>query len=143
MISKGQLALGVAVSGVTLVGVGIDVSGAFAAPSTHTLVYKTAVIKHVYHPKTATEIATSSLSKGGTVVGLDLANCHVTKSHDDCKEAFSVTGGLIYGQYTGTPNNISGVITGGTGKFKNASGTIHAVFEKHHRGAIITLKYHG
>jgi hypothetical protein len=141
-----HMLLGVLASAVALTGTAVTVPAALATSGTHTLVFKTASLKLVSHAKPATQIGANSLSKGGTVVGLDVANCRVTVTHGEvhghCKEAYSVPGGLIYARYASGAKGASGVITGGTGKFTGVTGTMHAVFEKNHRHATVTLKYH-
>ena len=84
-------------------------------------------------------------SKSGKRVGYDAQTCMFTNLHPPqlgCSLVFAIPGGTITGQYIGAPPPHKLVaITGGTGKYVGASGTIEVVESGHDVSVKNTLTF--
>ena len=84
-------------------------------------------------------------SKSGKRVGYDAQTCIITNLHPPqlgCSLVFALPGGTITGQYIGAPPPHKLVaITGGTGKYVGANGTIEVVESGHDVSVKNTLTF--
>jgi hypothetical protein len=63
---------------------------------------------------------------GHKVIGHDVLYCRSTRTHSNCQIALAQQGGLIYAHFLlrDSDHSIRGTITGGTGHYRGARGTI-------------------
>lgn len=96
--------------------------------------------------QTVTSQQDKDVNKAGKIVGFDLLYLVFNPKNETAKINFTavLNGGFVYGVATGSSNPvIHGTVTGGTGIFKGAAGTILA---KNLNGAgtktAVTITYH-
>jgi hypothetical protein len=109
---------------VTGVGVGTSVA-ASSAPTSHTLTFKS---KQVSSKRLKSAVINVDKDvKAGKYIGNDVVRFTFTKKNSaKATVAAAFKGGLIYASFNSTQNGTisAGKVTGGTGQFKNATGTI-------------------
>jgi hypothetical protein len=120
-----------AVAAVTVIGSGAFVLPALASPhaATHTLRFISVTKTQVSFTKTSVGIQDTDVNSAGKVVGFDdiygtRASTSATSSTADF--VFVTRGGILYGTFTINlvNDNISNAkVTGGTGIFRNATGS--------------------
>jgi hypothetical protein len=97
-----------------------------ALAKTHTIRFKSVTLKQHNFSKTSFG-ETGKDVRHGTIVGFDTINgkFHPKTRSANGAVAFSTKGGMLIGKLTFSNGPITtGRVTGGTGKFKNATGTI-------------------
>lgn len=63
--------------------------------------------------------------QNGTVVGYDSVRCTFSNPVATCTVAAAYKGGFLYGKFTqDAKGNLTGKVTGGTGKYQGATGTL-------------------
>jgi hypothetical protein len=125
MNTKITVLAGAAALATAAVGLGLD-GPASAHAVTHTMSFRTPQIQD--RMINDVDIATDKNVQHGTVVGYDVTSCHVDiHTHiARCAVALARAGGLMYARVhvnvdTGQGG---GVVTGGTGHFAGASGSV-------------------
>src|ERR1700722_2970436 len=125
-------------------------SAALAAPAiasahsvTHTLKFTSITERSVQFSKTTGGQQDRDVNSKGKLIGFDelyfVMGAHSFKANVTVDTA----GGMLYGNLTLTQNSIKGTVTGGTGKFKGAKGTIIAKnLNAKGTRTLVTVKYH-
>jgi hypothetical protein len=147
MSKPSRTTLGLATAGLLAVA-GVTVapqlgSASPAKATTHTLklaAHETAT--HNIQPNHFIGADTDKSPATGKVRGYDSITGHFNlKTHTvKIDAAVALKGGLITAHLVGSGKTLDGDITGGTGKYKNITGTIHTL-DKGHKVTLITLKY--
>jgi hypothetical protein len=104
-------------------------AGASAHTATHTLKFVAVLKKLVIYTKTTVAEQDTDVNSAGKAIGFDeLYATQTGKTTGTADIAYAETGGLLYGTLILTDNGAGahGTVTGGTGAFKGASGTITA-----------------
>jgi hypothetical protein len=142
-----QKALAVAALGAaSAVGIAAVAMPALASSgsTTHTLKF-VAVDQKQTQPSKHTFVEDEQAVRGGKVIGFGLLDGRITSSTGGVGVvAFGTKDGLVYAKVTinNTPTT-TGTITGGTGSFKGASGTISVTnLNKSGSRATVTIRYH-
>jgi hypothetical protein len=126
--------------GTTITAVGaavvIGTTGALVLPAaasthaaTHTLKFVSVLKKLVIYTKATVAEQDTDVTSAGKTIGFDELYATQTGTTTGTADvAYAETGGLLYGVLTLTHNGAyaHGTVTGGTGKFKDATGTITA-----------------
>jgi hypothetical protein len=101
---------------------------ASAHSTTHTLKFTAVQLKSANFSQTAGGSAEKDVNSAGKVIGFDVINIQVDPTTHKPAGAvtLSLNGGFLYGTLKLTNNPIHGTVTGGTGTFKGATGTITA-----------------
>jgi hypothetical protein len=140
-----KLAIGVAVAAVIASGVGVAVTVETSAASapTHTLKFNAIELRSHNTSKTTFTSAEVERHKG-KFVGYDVVTGRFNPSTNrvHINVAVARKGGLLFAQLSAKGNNdLHGTVTGGTGKFDGAVGTVtaHSVSNKK---TAVTVKYH-
>jgi hypothetical protein len=141
-----RAALGVAAAALAVIGVAVAPQLGSAAPApaaTHTLrlaAHQTA--GHNFRPNKFIEAETDRSPATGKVRGFDTirGSFNLTTHRVKIDAALALKGGLITAHLSGKGRTFDGVITGGTGKYKTITGTIHA-HSKSSKVTLITLTY--
>jgi len=125
MNTKLALVAGTSALAVAAVGLGLD-GPAAAHAVTHTMTFKThQITDRIVHD---VDVATDKNVAHGSVVGYDVTSCRVNvQTHiARCQVALARAGGLMYSRahVNVVTNRGGGTVTGGTGRFAGASGTI-------------------
>ena len=138
-----------AIGATALVGTGAFVLPALASASspTHTLKFISVEKKSVKFTKTTGGQQDTDVNTRGKIIGFDELYFKVTSStKSTVNVTLDTTGGMLYGTLAVNFNSliIKGKVTGGTGAFKGATGTITAK-ELNSAGSqtAVTIKYHG
>jgi hypothetical protein len=123
-----------AIIAVAAVAVALGTTGALVLPAvasahsaTHALRFVSVLKKLVIYTKTTVAEQDTDVNRAGKVIGFDeLYATQTGKTTGTADVAFAETGGLLYGALTLTHNGARahGMVTGGTGAFKGATGTI-------------------
>jgi hypothetical protein len=110
------------------------ITAASAAPhsgpahnASHTLKFTTVVVKRVAFTRTNFGLQETDVNSAGKTIGFDNVNIRSTsRTSARADVAVDVKGGFLYGTVTTTNGGktFSGKVTGGTGTFKGATGTI-------------------
>jgi hypothetical protein len=112
--------------------------------TTHTLKFIVVDQKQT-QPSKRTFVEDDQAKRGGKVIGFGILDGRITSSTGGVGVvAFGTKGGLIYAKVTinNTPTT-NGTITGGTGSFKGAKGTISVTnLNKSGTRATVTIHYH-
>lgn len=121
---------------------GLLFSTAASAQSTaHTLAFTAVKVNTIEYSQTASAETDKDVSSG-KLIGFDVlhSNVNPTSNVVTITGAVDVQGGLIYGTLTSTTTSsvATGTVTGGTGAFKDATGTITA--EENKSGSKIAVK---
>ena len=127
-----KLRLLVVLAGTTAaVGVGaflLPAAGHSGSPATtHTIRFTAVTEKQATLGKSTFVQSQVDHNKAGTVIGVDVINVAFssTMSLSHGRVALSAKGGMLYGMLTfPTATTTTGKVTGGTGRFKGATGTI-------------------
>jgi hypothetical protein len=123
--------------------------GAFVVPATagtawmtHTLKFTSVTKDTLIISKTTVAEQDTDVNKSGKVIGFDMVYLTVNPKTGKGKGTFSFVtrGGFIYGAFRLTKTGAAGTITGGTGRYAGAMGTIVAKTLTKTRTAV-TLKY--
>jgi hypothetical protein len=104
-------------------------SASAGTAATHTLTFTAVQVSEVAYSGTVVNVAENSVNKAGTVIGYELLHVVInpTKGTDAFNIVFSFSGGFLYGVFIESGNPvIHGKLTGGTGAFQGATGTILA-----------------
>jgi hypothetical protein len=114
----------------------LGTTGALALPAvasahdaSHTLTFTTVRDKRVSFTSETFGDQGTMVSSAGKTIGFDVAYGAITgKDKGTLNLAFDISGGLLYGTVTTTNagKTLAGKVTGGTGAFKGATGTITA-----------------
>jgi hypothetical protein len=128
------------------VGLGAVAMPALASSgsTTHTLKF-VAVNQKQTQPSKRTFVEDDQAKRGGKVIGFGILDGRITSSTGGTGVvAFGMKDGIVYAKVTinNTPTT-NGTITGGTGPFKGASGTISVTnLNKSGTRASVTIRYH-
>jgi hypothetical protein len=125
----------------------VGTSGAFLLPAasartiTHTIRFTSVQTAGVNYSKTTGAQADKDVNKAGKVVGFDVLRFAYDPKTNKGSTGVVVglAGGFLYGQLSGTGSVIHGSVTGGTGNYKGAKGTITA---KTGPNTAVTITYH-
>ena len=114
----------------------LGITGAILLPAaasahavTHTLTFTSVAQGQAKFSATSTGFEDKDLSKAGKVIGYDVVNITVdpTTGKVSAWVTLDTAGGLLYGTLKVSSNPVShGTVTGGTGAFAGATGTITA-----------------
>lgn len=109
-------------------GVMLATTAAGAQNATTTLKFTSVKLKKVDLSKTTLVETDSDVSSSGKVLGFDVLHFTVSKTKVTIDGTVDVAGGLIYGTLTSTTSSpkATGKVTGGTGTYKGATGSIKA-----------------
>jgi hypothetical protein len=102
-------------------------AAASAHNASHTLKFTTVVVKRVAFTRTNFGLQETDVNSTGKTIGFDNVNIRFTsRTSARADVAVDVKGGFLYGTVTTTNGGktFSGKVTGGTGTFKGATGTI-------------------
>ena len=126
-------------------------AGAMVVPSiasahslTHTLKFTSVTERSVNFSKTVSAQQDRDVSEG-KIIGFDQLYLTFNPSAGTVKGNVTVVtnGGMLYGTLRLTQTSITGKVTGGTGKFKGARGTISAKnLNTAGTRTAVTIKYH-
>jgi hypothetical protein len=100
---------------------------ASAHSTTHTLKFTAVTLKSASFSQTAGGSAEKDVNSAGKIIGFDVINIRFdpTTHKPSAGVTLSLNGGFLYGTLKLTNNPvIHGTVTGGTGIFKGATGTI-------------------
>ena len=134
---------------VVLAGAGAVLLPAVASAhsTTHTLKFTAVTLKGGNFSKTSGGGADQDVNSAGKVIGFDVTNYgfNPTTKAESLNVALSTNGGILYGALK--PSNalvIKGTVTGGTGTFQGATGTIVAKqLNKAGTKTAVTITYSG
>jgi hypothetical protein len=135
-----------ALSSASAIGIAAVAMPALASSgsTTHTLKF-VAVNQKQTQPSKRTFIEDAQAERGGKVIGFGILDGRITSSTGGVGVvAFGTKAGLVYAKVTinNTPTT-TGTITGGTGSFKGANGTISVTnLNKSGSRARVTIHYH-
>ncbi len=140
----------------SIIGAGLAAAvvagGAFAVPAlasphaatTHKMAFISVTKAGVGFSETSAGVQQTDVNKAGKVIGFDeVFGVAISASSVDTNFALDVEGGLLYGTYTlntVTGKITHGKVTGGTGAFKHATGTLAAKAISAHKNSI-TITY--
>jgi len=117
-----------------------------SAAKTHTVSFISVQETMHNYSQTATAEQDKDVNKAGKVVGYDLLYFVFNPKTESAKLNFTavISGGFVYGVANASANPVThGTVTGGTGIFKGASGTILAKnLNKSGTRTAITITYH-
>ena len=117
---------------------------ASASSATHTLKFTAETNKSIMFNKTSGGSQETDVNAAGKIIGFDvLYFAAVSPTTGNINVTFDTTGGLLYGTATvsiKTNKVTNGKVTGGTGAFAGATGTITATSAGKNREAI-TITY--
>jgi hypothetical protein len=125
------------------------VPAASASPSaakTHTLTFTSVQeAMHNFSPTSSSE-QDKAINQAGKVVGYDLLYFVFSPKTETAKINFTavLSGGFVYGVANGSDNPVTrGTVTGGTGAFKGATGTLYAKsLNAAGTRTAVTIRYH-
>jgi hypothetical protein len=107
-----------------------QIASASADHATHTLKLISVTKKMVSFTKTSVGIQDTDVNKAGKVIGFDeIYGVETSPTTSAANVTLDTTGGMLYGTFTinlRTGNISDGKVTGGTGAFKGARGTLKA-----------------
>jgi hypothetical protein len=116
--------------------VALGITGALVVPAvasthsaSHTLKFVAVLKKLVIYTKTTVAEQDTDVTRAGKIIGFDeLYATQTGKTTGTATVAYAENGGLLYGALTLTHDGARahGTVTGGTGTFKGATGTITA-----------------
>jgi hypothetical protein len=136
-----------AVAAAGIVGTGAFVIPALASPqaTTHTLTFTSVTKNSISFTKTSIGVQETDVNKAGKTVGFDMIyGVQVSATTSDANVTIDTKGGVLYGTFTinlNTDKITDGKITGGTGAFKKATGTLTATATSNNDTAVkITYK---
>jgi hypothetical protein len=126
---KIRTAIGAAATAIALCATGALVLPAVASAhaATHTLKFVSVFKKLVIYTKTTVAEQDTDVNTAGKIIGFDeLYATQTGKTTGTGDIAYAENGGLLYGTLILTDNGARGhgTVTGGTGTFKGATGTI-------------------
>jgi hypothetical protein len=115
----------------------LPAAAASANSATHTLKFTAERVDQVSFTKTTSGSEGNDVNSNGKTIGFNLVYAAFGTTSAAVNVAFDTTGGLLYGTLTTTNGKIySGKVTGGTGSFTGATGTITAKQIKPGRTAV-------
>ena len=121
-------------------------AAASAHSVTHTLKFIAVTQNSADFSKTATGKAETDFSQAGKLIGFDVLYVAFNpRAHTAWGDvALDLDGGFLYGALTPTPGPVThGVVTGGTGRFKDVTGTITGrSLNKSGTRTAVTITYH-
>jgi hypothetical protein len=124
----------------------ILVPAASAHPVSHTLKFTTVEEGQVAFSRTVSVAQDKDVSPAGKVIGYDVIRFvyNPRTSTGTISAAIDLEGGFLYGQLRQTGSPVShGTVTGGTGAFKGATGTITAkALNQQDTRTAVTITYH-
>ncbi len=126
---SGITALGAAVVLSTMGGLVLPAMASTDSAATHTLKFTSVTVKSVFFTKTTGGSQDTDVNSAGKTIGFDVVYFTVTgKTTATVNAALDTKGGLLYATFTTTNSfrTFKGRVTGGTGAFKGATGTITA-----------------
>jgi hypothetical protein len=126
---RNTIAAAAAAAAVATTGPLVLPAGASAHSAAHTLTFVSVLKKLVIYTKATVAEQDSDVTSAGKTIGFDeLYATQTGPTTGTADVAYAETGGLLYGALTLTHNGAyaHGTVTGGTGKFKDATGTITA-----------------
>ena len=144
---KVRTSIAAAGAAVVLAGTGALLLPAVASAhsTTHTLKFTAVQLKSSNFSKTAGGSAEKDVNSAGKIIGYDVTNFqfHPATNTASGGVALSTSGGFLYGalKFTSTSNVVHGTITGGTGAFKGATGTITGTQNKAGTQTAVTITY--
>jgi hypothetical protein len=107
----------------------VPAASASASSATHTLRFTSVEVTQVNYSQTLVNVQDKDVNKEGKVIGYDLLHVVANAKTDTAAltVVFADSGGFLYGAATASANPVlHGKVTGGTGIFKGAKGTIVA-----------------
>lgn len=122
-------AVGAAAALIGGTGAALLPAAASAQDASHTLKLTAVTSKSVTFTRTTGGNQATDVSSAGKTIGFNIVYFTITgKSSGTANVAFDLNGGLLYGTVTTTNRGktFSGKVTGGTGAFSGATGTITA-----------------
>jgi hypothetical protein len=137
-----------------VIGTAVVLSGAGAVllpaaastgAATHTLKFTSVQQSTTNFSKTSSGAEDKDVNKAGKVIGFDVLQISFNpkKNTATINVTVDTKGGLLYGVLTGGSGaKTNGKVTGGTGTFKGASGTITATSNKANTKTAVTITYH-
>ena len=139
-----------AAGAVALLGTGAVVIPAVAASAhstTHTLRFTSVTKKSAMFTKRTGGQQDTDVNKAGKIVGFDMLYFALkSKNSSAVKVTLDTKGGFLYGTFTitfSTGKVTNGKVTGGTGKFKGATGRIRAkLLDSAGTHTAVTITYH-
>ena len=136
-----------AATAAALIGGGALAVPAFASPqaTTHKLSFISVTKTEVNFSKTSVGVQETDVSKVGKIVGFDeIYGVAVSATASAANVTIVTTGGMLYGTFDislVTGKITDGKVTGGTGQFKKATGTLTASAINNVKTAV-TITYH-
>jgi hypothetical protein len=101
------------------------IASAHAGARTHKLVFTSVLVNQVEYSSTSEALQDKDVNGKGQVIGFDeLYTTFNPKTGGKATVAVALKGGLLIGKLAITQSGISGTVTGGTGSFAGAKGTI-------------------
>ena len=122
-------------------------TAASASGATHTLKFISEQVNTASLSKTSEAVQNKDVTSKGKLIGFDELNIvfNTKTGKASAIVAVDLNGGLLFGAFTlsSSSSTIHGVVTGGLGAFKGASGTILAKFlNKAGTKTAVTVTYH-
>ena len=118
---------------------------ASAHSTTHTLKFTAVQLKSSNFSKTAGGSAEKDVNSAGKIIGYDATGFAFNPTTNTATGAVSLStnGGMLYGalKLTQTGTAVHGTVTGGTGAFKGATGTITGNQNKAGTRTAVTISY--
>ena len=126
---------------VTAVAFAVGTAPVGAAPRVHTESFQARATDQVSTGPNTYLVADQDVVDT-TTIGHDVLVCTATQTHSSCRVAVAQAGGLLYAQFIlrDADGRLRGVVTGGTGRYRDAHGTLTgAALSK--TAVQITLRY--
>jgi hypothetical protein len=119
---------------------------ASAHSTTHTLKFTAVTVTpQTFFTKTSAGQAEKDVNSAGKVIGYDVVNVEFNPTTNTASGGvtLSTNGGFLYGalKFTSTSSVVHGTVTGGTGAFKGATGTITGNQNKAGTRTAVTITY--
>ena len=118
---------------------------ASAHSTTHTLKFTAVQLSQANFSKTSGGSAEKDVNSAGKIIGYDVTNFQFNPTTNTASGgvALSTSSGFLYGalKFTSTSNVVHGTVTGGTGAYKGATGTITGIQNKAGTQTAVTITY--
>jgi hypothetical protein len=145
---KVRTSIAAAGAAVVLAGTGALLLPAVASAhsTTHTLKFTAVTVTpQTFFTKTSAGQAEKDVNSAGKVIGYDVVNVEFNPTTNTASGGvtLSTNGGFLYGalKFTSTSSVVHGTVTGGTGAFKGATGTITGNQNKAGTRTAVTITY--
>jgi hypothetical protein len=150
-VTRKTTALTAVVAAIALVTCGLTFASSAATGSkSHTVHYtaKTVSVERLDRLDAVTNVKLTRrhLARGGQVKGAAVFTCHrktATQNYEHCRGALALKQGMMYvnAKLPFSTFRLHGVITGGSGVYKGATGTLSAVIGDTNHNSIMTVTY--